>query len=188
MNYKQFDGLKSKFRTNEVIFNLLKNGECRVVDIQNALGIDSHTTPHNGIKALSHCINRKLDSDGMTSVYTLKKKHAGKNFSEIEHLIIKRTNINGCTEWVDPLKNNVNCEFKMKEYWFKRKLYGYGWRPNTKEGWGVTIAAVLSIIYFSLISSISPVTALCYNLFVVIILTAICYKKGEKPRWQWGGK
>ena len=37
-------------------------------------------------------------------------------------------------------------------YWFKRKLYGYGWTPATREGWFVLvvyIAVVLAVAWFA---------------------------------------
>lgn len=78
-------------------------------------------------------------------------------------------------------------------YWFKRKLYGWGWTPVTKEGWFVTIgiaAFVIGVAWrfengnFSeseaLWQAIVPIVA------AILLLVVICYKKGESPRWQWG--
>lgn len=69
--------------------------------------------------------------------------------------------------------------------WFKRKTYGYGWTPVTWEGWAFTIAWAIAL-YFLIIN----INQDWINLTVLIamsgILFFVCYKKGEKPRWQWG--
>jgi hypothetical protein len=75
-------------------------------------------------------------------------------------------------------------------YWFRAKRYGWGWGlPLTWEGWLVlaafVVSLVLSAIVFSPVSQ--PVT---YAVSVVSLsgaLVAICYFKGEPPRWRWGG-
>lgn len=76
--------------------------------------------------------------------------------------------------------------------WFKRKLYGWGWTPVRWQGWAVLGAYVLLMILFSLtiddnssdkevfFTFILPAILLTFTLF------RICYKKGEKPKWQWG--
>lgn len=73
-----------------------------------------------------------------------------------------------------------------KKVWFKRKLYGWGWTPSTLEGWLVVL--VWALLFASLMSKIDHEGF--KNIFFVLIITGIliyvCYKKGEKPRWQWG--
>ncbi len=70
--------------------------------------------------------------------------------------------------------------------WFKRKLYGWGWTPCTWEGW-VTILVWIAVFLYT-VSKVDH--EWLKNLIVVFIMTGIlifiCYKKGEKPRWQWG--
>jgi hypothetical protein len=77
-------------------------------------------------------------------------------------------------------------------YWFKRKLYGWGWTPVTWQGMAVTLGYLAAIIGLTLTrdedSSVREVT-LTFVLPIIIltaVLLYICYKKGEKPRWQWG--
>lgn len=91
-------------------------------------------------------------------------------------------------EHLDYLKDNP------QGYWFKRKLYGWGWTPARPQGWLVILGYVLSVIAVSFIvdevssgmeivlTFVLPVTLL------TIILIGICYKKGERPRWQWGDR
>lgn len=76
--------------------------------------------------------------------------------------------------------------------WFKRKLYGWGWTPVTWQGWLATLIYVGLLIGFGLtIDQNSPPKEVAFTFVIpAILLTAtfirIAYKKGEKPRWQWG--
>ena len=83
-----------------------------------------------------------------------------------------------------------------KGLWFKRKLYGWGWVPVRWQGWAV-ILIYLGLILTLVLNreeSIPGNPDSGSNFLVlglpIIILTAlliyICYKKGERPRWQWG--
>ncbi|MBP6005318.1 hypothetical protein KA531_00190 [Candidatus Saccharibacteria bacterium] len=79
-------------------------------------------------------------------------------------------------------------------FWFKRKRYGYGWVPATKQGW-IIIISYISIVILGGISiedqSDNQLTAevLTYLLLVflaTILVIAISYKKGPRPKWRWG--
>ncbi|MFZ2253303.1 MAG: hypothetical protein WAW13_04010 [Minisyncoccia bacterium] len=89
-------------------------------------------------------------------------------------------------EYVSYLKDNPN------GYWFKRKLYGWGWTPATWQGWLTMGAYLLFVLGFACtIDENSPTREVAFTfLLPVVILTIallrICYKKGEKPKWQWG--
>ena len=90
------------------------------------------------------------------------------------------------------LKDNPN------HLWFKRKLYGWGWTPAKWQGWFVILGYVLIILTLVLNREESipgnPDSGSNFLTFAlpIILLTAllifICYKKGEKLRWQWGQK
>lgn len=79
-----------------------------------------------------------------------------------------------------------------QKLWFKRKTYGWGWTPVTWQGWaviGVYIAIVTALAYT--IDQRSPVSEVMFtfvlpSLFLTGALIRLCYKKGERPRWQWG--
>ena len=78
-------------------------------------------------------------------------------------------------------------------YWFKRKIYGWGWTPVKWQGWTVIIGFIALIIFnFRRLDAISvsenelPADFLLQTVVLVILLIAICYVKGERPRWQWG--
>ncbi len=77
-------------------------------------------------------------------------------------------------------------------YWFKRKLYGWGWAPATWQGALVILGYLIAITALALtLDETSPMREIAFTFILpTFILTAaligICYKKGEKPRWQWG--
>ncbi|HEX5429519.1 MAG TPA: hypothetical protein VFX17_00370 [Patescibacteria group bacterium] len=76
--------------------------------------------------------------------------------------------------------------------WFKRRLVGWGWTPVTWQGWLCVIVYVglLMAFAFSLDDSSSPREIGLMLVLPFIILTSlllrIAYRKGEKPKWQWG--
>jgi hypothetical protein len=79
-----------------------------------------------------------------------------------------------------------------KGYWFKRKLFGWGWTPVRWQGWAVTfgyVAAVL-LITFATPQEVSTREVILRVILPFALLTVIfismCYKKGEAPKWQWG--
>jgi len=90
-------------------------------------------------------------------------------------------------KYVDYIKNNP------EGYWFKRKLYGWGWTPAKWQGWAV-IAIYLVVILYTAVdidSRSHSVSDMMIGLLAPLvvatgILIYICYKKGERPRWQWG--
>src|SRR3989338_4739781 len=79
-----------------------------------------------------------------------------------------------------------------EHYWFKRKLYGWGWVPVMWQGWAAIGLWLISVAFFALtLDENSPPREVAFTfilpiLFLTILLIRVCYKKGEKPRWQWG--
>lgn len=81
-------------------------------------------------------------------------------------------------------------------YWFKRKLYGWGWTPVTWQGWCVTLVYILLVLGLVLTreeaipgNPDSGSNFLTFALPIIVLtalLIAVAYKKGEKPCWQWG--
>ena len=82
-------------------------------------------------------------------------------------------------------------------YWFKRRFYGWGWFPVKWQGWLVVLAFVLILILNSIYlilrapEGTNPSTLDFIIFFGVIIISIgimilIAYKKGEKPKWNWG--
>lgn len=83
----------------------------------------------------------------------------------------------------------------MTRYWFKRRRYGFGWTPVTREGWlalGLYLAAVLggALVLGKLKASNPPQWTTTAYLSIVLVLTigfiAIAVIKGPTPRWRWG--
>lgn len=83
-----------------------------------------------------------------------------------------------------------------KGYWFKAKLYGWGWTPARWQGW-LVIVAYIAIVLALIISREETIQGnpdsgsnfFTFALPIIVsttLLIYICYKKGEKPRWQWG--
>lgn len=78
-------------------------------------------------------------------------------------------------------------------YWFKAKLYGYGWMPVTREGWFVTLLAMVLIVGNTIrfeqggYDDAEVLLQLLVPTFIiVVILIFICIRTGEKPHWNWG--
>lgn len=76
-----------------------------------------------------------------------------------------------------------------KPYWFPAKRYGWGWGlPCHWKGW-LTLASYIVVIsvgaYFlqpdERLGAYIAMVALC-----TVALLAICWVKGERPRWRWG--
>lgn len=83
----------------------------------------------------------------------------------------------------------------MKKLWFKRKRYGWGWYPATKEGWLVLllwlIAFVLNecnFLYSGSKGNLQVATFLSITILITLGLVVVSYLTGEKPKWQWGEK
>ena len=93
-------------------------------------------------------------------------------------------------KYLDYFKNNPN------HYWFKRKIWGWGWVPVTLQGWHTTFLYIAFVLLLVLTREEAipgnPDSGSNFLVFGLpfIILTAlfvlIAYKKGEKPKWQWG--
>ena len=75
-----------------------------------------------------------------------------------------------------------------KEIWFPAKRYGWGWGfPVTWQGWAVFVAYICVIL--GGIQLVYPTRPVAFGILVVIAticFIAICWFKGERPRWRWG--
>ncbi|HEY4082172.1 MAG TPA: hypothetical protein VGM81_15890 [Burkholderiaceae bacterium] len=75
---------------------------------------------------------------------------------------------------------------EVSNYWFPAKRYGWGWGlPRRWQGW------VVLIVYFALVgaATFSLPQQLQFMISVAvltILLVAVCWLKGEPPRWRWG--
>lgn len=85
-------------------------------------------------------------------------------------------------EYIAYLKDNP------KGYWFKAKLYGWGWVPVRWQGW-LIIAIGVAFLFLGLYvgeTDDAPGAALLGFLLMTGIILTFGYWKGEKPRWRWG--
>ena len=77
-----------------------------------------------------------------------------------------------------------------KEIWFPAKRYGWGWGfPVTWQGWVVFLGYIILVLGGTQL--VLPARPTAFGGLVVILtigLIAICWIKGEKPRWRWGGE
>jgi hypothetical protein len=76
-----------------------------------------------------------------------------------------------------------------KKLWFKAKRYGWGWYPSSFEGWMVMVVYV--VIFVAIFKNINTqpqiISGIVLPIFILTgALIAICYWKGETPRWRWG--
>lgn len=74
-------------------------------------------------------------------------------------------------------------------YWFPAKRHGWGWGfPCAWQGWVVTAAfAVLAVAGIFLFPPEREVVALVSYLVALNLgLMAVCWLKGEPPRWREG--
>ncbi len=95
--------------------------------------------------------------------------------------------------FIQDIQDNINyLKDNPQGYWFKAKLYGWGWVPVKWQGWAVTLvyiaAAFFLVIRLDNATTTKEIllTFLLPNALLVSALFWICYKKGEKPHWQWG--
>ena len=76
-----------------------------------------------------------------------------------------------------------------KTYWFRAKTYGWGWGlPLTWQGWVVLGVATALLCAAPIVfpPATHPVLFQVSIWSVILLLVAICWIKGEPPRWRWG--
>jgi hypothetical protein len=76
-------------------------------------------------------------------------------------------------------------------YWFPAKRYGWGWGfPSSWQGWIVLFIYVTLVLGGIPLVRPSERTAayVAYVSVLTAILIAICWLKGEPPRWHWGDR
>lgn len=83
-----------------------------------------------------------------------------------------------------------------ERYWFKRKIWGWGWVPVTWQGW-LTTFVYIGLILLLVLNREEPIPGnpdsgsnfLVFGLpfsILTAVFVYIAYRTGEKPRWQWG--
>ena len=77
------------------------------------------------------------------------------------------------------------------KFWFPAKTYGWGWGlPICWQGWTVMAGFVALVIAGALVFNPAqrPVAFVVWVMGWSCGLTIVCWLKGEKPGWHWGGK
>lgn len=78
---------------------------------------------------------------------------------------------------------------ESNDYWFRAKRYGWGWGlPLKWQGWA---ALALYAFAFGVGGLLFPlpvhvVAYITYSSVITALLIAVCYWKGEPPKWRWG--
>jgi CHASE2 domain-containing sensor protein len=71
-------------------------------------------------------------------------------------------------------------------YWFPAKRFGWGWGPpRVWQGWAVILLWSLALLA-GVLRWRHPAARVGFVLAMSVLLTGICYLKGEPPRWRWG--
>jgi hypothetical protein len=80
-----------------------------------------------------------------------------------------------------------------RKYWFPAKRYGWGWGlPTAWQGWVFFVLWFVVMIAGAVrLRPSLPTRPGLYALFILVMLAvmlAVCYAKGEPPRWRWGDR
>jgi hypothetical protein len=78
-----------------------------------------------------------------------------------------------------------------RDIWFPAKRYGWGWGlPVTWQGWAVMAAyfVVLLIGVFGIDPERQLPLFMAWMVGWSAVLVAVCWWKGERPRWRWGSR
>lgn len=82
-----------------------------------------------------------------------------------------------------------------KQIWFKQRRYGYGWTPNTWQGWLVVAAYIVLVVAgvdkflpeeSTKVTTWSLVRLVGWLILWTALLFRICLATGGKPKWRWG--
>jgi hypothetical protein len=74
-----------------------------------------------------------------------------------------------------------------RRYWFPAKRWGWGWGPpSSAAGW------IFLVAWIGVILALGPILAArslplfaIFTVSMVVILLAVCWIKGEPPKWRW---
>lgn len=85
-----------------------------------------------------------------------------------------------------------------REYWFKRKRYGWGYTPVTWHGWltvviffVLCVSGAVAMLPKESAASSDTLIAAKFAVFIgfnTAIMLIISLAKGPKPYWRWGKK
>jgi hypothetical protein len=86
------------------------------------------------------------------------------------------------------MEPNNQPDSNRPRYWFPAKRYGWGWGvPATWQGWLVLILwIVLFTVGAFILAGRHWLAFFVFEIGMVGLIIAICFAKGEPPRWRWG--
>ena len=76
------------------------------------------------------------------------------------------------------------------DFWFPAKRYGWGWGPPVVwQGWAVLAVFVLALTAGAVwwLPKLQTTEFVLYSFALAAVLVLVCWLKGERPRWRWGG-
>lgn len=78
--------------------------------------------------------------------------------------------------------------YEYRDIWFPAKRYGWGWGwPIAWQGWIVYLVFIAFAIAGAMVYARNPHPLFFVYLVVIsAALIAVCWWKGEPPRWRWG--
>ena len=80
---------------------------------------------------------------------------------------------------------------ETRRFWFPAKRYGWGWGvPTIWQGWAVLAAFVMLLVVgaVTFLPSQRHGAFVAYSALLSLLLVAVCWVKGEPPKWRWGEK
>ena len=76
-----------------------------------------------------------------------------------------------------------------RKYWFPAKRFGWGWGPpSTWEGWVFLVAWIAVVFACTPLVEGHPVLFGLFMAAMIAVMLAVCFAKGEPPRWRWGDR
>lgn len=75
--------------------------------------------------------------------------------------------------------------------WFPAKRYGWGWGMPTAWQGRLVIAVFYALVLAGAVVLLPRRGALAFVAYCAVLcglLVAVCWLKGERPHWRWGGK
>ena len=75
----------------------------------------------------------------------------------------------------------------QQKHWFPAKRHGWGWGlPAVWQGWVVlaVFSCLLLVGAFVHLPRHGPVSFVIYSVLLCVLLVAVCWVKGERPRWR----
>jgi hypothetical protein len=75
-----------------------------------------------------------------------------------------------------------------RRVWFRAKRYGIGWGlPCAWQGWVVLGVWFLLMLAGTPLLPEHPLWFALHTVVLAALLIFVCWLKGEKVRWRWGG-